>query len=296
LRCSKPGGRKLRGNYVAGIDVGAVYTKAVLLNGDGEVVGMELRPTTMNPSILSRELFSSLIKRCGVGGGEVGEVVATGEGRKAVQFATYVRTDITSFAKGAHHLYPTASLLVDIGGQGIRVMRVDEEGVIMDFKTNDKCSSGTGCFFDTISYALQIPLNEMGSLSLQARNSAKISSTCTIFAESEVVSLMAKGRSKEEILAGINRMVSRRIVALINSLRADGEVFLGGGVAENRGVVKAIEEALGREVVVPDHPIYTSAIGAALFPLSKPAPAKRKEREGREKLSFFRVLLKGVVG
>ena len=210
-------------------------------------------------------MISELLKDHGLTLKNIEHIVATGQGRKAIVFADMVRTEITAFAKGAYLLFPEVQVAVDIGGQGIRVMKMGEMGIISDFRTNDKCSSGTGCFMDTMAYALEIGIDKLGDLSLEALHSETISTTCTVFAESEVVSLVAKGKSKESIVSGLNSMVAKKIAALINATRSHGPVFVGGGVALNTGIIQKLNEMLDRKIVVPPDPQFIGAIGAAVL-------------------------------
>jgi len=251
--------------YELGIDVGAIATKVLLLKDGYEVIGRKASPTTMEPGKLAKAMVNSLLKEHKLTQEEIRDIVATGQGRRAISFADMARTEITAFAKGAYFLCPEASVAVDIGGQGIRVMKMGEMGIISDFRTGTKCSSGTGCFLDTMAVAMAVGIDNVGELSLAAAHPETISTTCTIFAESEVVSLMAKGKSKEDILAGLNEMVAKKITSLINATRSHGPVFLGGGVGLNVGVVETLKKRLDRELFLPDHPQFVCALGAALL-------------------------------
>ena len=248
-----------------GIDVGAIATKVLLLKDGHEVLGRHALPTTMEPGKLAELMVVSLLKEHGLLREDIKHIVATGQGRRAISFADMARTEITAFAKGAYFLCPGASVAVDIGGQGIRVMKMGEMGIISDFKTSDKCSSGTGCFLDTMAVALEVGIDTMGELSLSSRHPETISTTCTIFAESEMVSQVAKGKSKEDILAGLNEMVAKKITSLINATRSHGPVFLGGGVGLNIGVAESLKGSLDRELFVAEHPQFVGALGAALL-------------------------------
>jgi predicted CoA-substrate-specific enzyme activase len=195
----------------------------------------------------------------------IGYIIATGQGRRSVEFADMARTEITTFAKGAHSIDPEVEVVVDIGGHGIRVMKMGEMGIISDFRTNDKCSSGTGCFMDTMAHALEVEIDDVGERSLHSKLAEHVNATCTVFAESEVVSLIAKGKATEDILAGLHQMVARRIVALVNSTQCKGKVLVCGGVARNAGVVDELRKTINREMIVPDMPHMIGALGAALI-------------------------------
>jgi len=262
--------------FELGIDVGAISTKLLLLKNGTEVLGRLARPTTMEPGGLAAEMRDELLASLSLTKADVAHTVATGQGRRAISFADMARTEITAFARAVHFLYPESSVAVDIGGQGIRVMKMGEMGIISDFRTGSKCSSGTGCFLDTMALALEVEMKDMGELSLSSCHPESISTTCTVFAESEVVSLVAKGKSKEDILAGLNGMVAKKVGALINATRSHGPVFLGGGVTLNTGVVEALKQRLDREVLVAEQPQFVGALGAALL---APKPGDEEEAD-----------------
>ncbi len=263
------------GYYELGIDVGAISTKVLLLKDGGDVIGQAALPTTMEPEKLAGSMVDSLLEEHGIGRDDIRHTVATGQGRKAIRFADMARTDITAFARGAYFLFPDASVAVDIGGQGIRVMKMGDMGIISDFRTGSKCSSGTGCFLDTMAVAMAVGIDRIGELSLASTHPENISTTCTVFAESEVISLIAKGKGKEDILAGLNRMVAKKITSLINATRSHGPVFLGGGVGLNTGVINILEGRIDRDVFVPPHPQFVGALGAALL-----APKPEDDEDG----------------
>lgn len=284
--------------YDLGIDVGAISTKVLLLRDGREVAGRRVAQTTMEPDKLAGRMMEELLKEKRLKPEVVTHVVATGQGRKAIGFADMARTEITAFAKGAFFLHPEVEVAVDAGGQGTRVMKIGEMGIISDFRTNIKCSSCTGCFLDAMAIALGVGIEDIGELSMASRNPETINTTCTVFAESEVVSLMAKGRSKEDILAGLNDMVAKKIGRLITATRSRGPVFLGGGVGLNADVMGKLKFTLDREICVPAHPQFVGALGAALL-----APRQadddeddeedEEEYEGGKKGSIFRKLRPG---
>ncbi|MGA1794011.1 MAG: acyl-CoA dehydratase activase [Thermoplasmatota archaeon] len=253
-----------KGPYDLGIDVGAISTKLLLLK-EGDVAGTTLANTSMEPGKLAKKLMNELLKDQGLKRQEIGYIIATGQGRKSVEFADMARTEITAFARGAHRLLPDVDVVVDIGGHGIRVMKMGEMGIVSDFRTNDKCSSGTGCFMDTMAMALEVQIENVGERSLHSKLAEHVNATCTVFAESEVVSLIAKGKATEDILAGLHQMVARKIVALVNSTQSKGKVLVCGGVARNQGVVEELRKIMNREMFVPEMPHMVGALGAALI-------------------------------
>ncbi|MGA1866905.1 MAG: anhydro-N-acetylmuramic acid kinase [Thermoplasmatota archaeon] len=258
------GGGGARGAYDVGIDVGAISTKLLLFR-NGKVEGTTLANTTMEPGKLAGKILQGLLTHKRLEREEIGYIVATGQGRRSVEFADLARTEITTFAKGAHFLVPDVELVVDIGGHGIRVMKLGEMGIISDFRTNDKCSSGTGCFMDTMAMALEVQIDDVGDRSLLSEIAEHVNATCTVFAESEVVSLIAKEKATEDILAGLHQMVARKIVGLVNSTQPKGKVLVCGGVARNSGIVEELRKIMNRDMVVPEMPHMVGALGAALM-------------------------------
>jgi predicted CoA-substrate-specific enzyme activase len=173
-------------------------------------------------------------------------------------------TEISCYARGIHHLYPEVQTVIDIGGQDSKVVAVGPRGRPLDFAMNDKCAAGTGRFLEVMVRALQMELKELGPSALRARRAANISSTCTVFAESEVNSLVAEGADREEIVAGLCRAIAQRVGAMARRVGVEPPVAFAGGVAKNVGVVRALEEALGAQLVVPEEPQIVGALGAAL--------------------------------
>ncbi len=249
---------------VAGLDIGAITIKSVLMKED-QILGYNLTITGMNPGAQAKDLLNRNLQRRGLKLGDVDFIVATGHARHSLDYTRLMKSEITCNAKGAKWLNDHCRLVIDIGGQGIRVIELDEKGEVANFKTNDKCSAGTGCFLDMMSYALQVDLDKMGELSMKACQPMKLSTTCSIFAESEVVSLVARGKKKEDILAGLHDSVARKVSGLAKKWIGKGEIVLVGGVARNIGVRKALESRLGKEVFVPRYPQIVGALGAALL-------------------------------
>lgn len=252
----------------AGIDVGTLYTKLVLMKDD-VVVAMLMERTTMDSATQSRNMLDKALDMSGMPREAEVEVESTGAGRKNVPFASAQKTDYITMTTGARYLHPAARIVIDIGGQGIRIVELDEMGVMQNFRTNDKCSTGTGCFLETMSIALNVEHELMGELGMAAKAPCRIHAICTVFAESEVVSLVAKGRPKEEILAGLYGMVSRKVAAMIRSMGLKRDVVAVGGVARNKGIIEALEKAIHTEVVVPRYPHMVHALGAAMGAASR---------------------------
>jgi predicted CoA-substrate-specific enzyme activase len=249
---------------IAGLDVGSITIKSVLLKDD-RIIGYNLANTGMHPGEEAKDLLIKNLQKRAIRFEDVHHIVATGHGRHSLDFASIIKSEITCNAKGAKRLNDNCRIVIDIGGQGIRVIELDETGEVSNFLTNDKCSAGTGCFLDMMSYALQVDLDKMGEMSIGACQPKKLSTTCSIFAESEVVSLVARGTKKEDILAGLHDSVARKVSGLVKILGIKGEIFLAGGVAQNIGVRKALETRLGRAVYVPRYPQIVSALGATML-------------------------------
>jgi predicted CoA-substrate-specific enzyme activase len=252
-------------DHFLGIDVGSSTTNAVILNSREEVAGYSIVQTESNSTeaaerALERALFEANIDR-----EMIKSTVATGYGRISVPFADKKVTEITCHGLGAYHLYPDTGTVIDLGGQDSKVIRVGSGGRVMDFNMNDKCAAGTGRFLEVMAARLKIPLDELGDLSLRAEQEVQISSTCTVFAESEVVSLVAQNYPKQEIVRGLHRAIVNRMWSLIKSIGIHGGVTMSGGVAKNKGVVVLLEEKLGKAVNLYDEPQILGAIGAALL-------------------------------
>ena len=246
-----------------GIDIGSVATKAVVVR-DGEIVGRSLLRSRAEPQTAAREAVDAALAEAGEP--QAGRVVATGYGRRAIDFADDVVTEITAGARGAHHLgcpWGAPRLIVDLGGQDTKVILLDEDGRVRDFVMNDKCAAGTGRFLEVMAGVLEVPLDHMADTAATARAPAALHATCTVFAESEVISLIAGGAGKEDIIAGLHAAIAARIAQMAKPM-GDHDVFFNGGGARNTGVGAALEAALGRTVYVPPHPQHVVALGAAL--------------------------------
>ena len=250
--------------YRIGIDVGALHTKMVLMKGK-DIVDKAMETTTMDPNTLTKEMLTKMLEKNKLKREDVRSIVSTGQGKASIEFADKDSTEISAFAKAASFLLEKPRMVIDIGGQGIRIMDLDEEGVMSSFRTNDKCSSGTGTFLDTMAQSLAVQPDEMGPLGVCSQCPADVVATCTVFAESEMVSLVAKKVPKEDIIGGLNKMVAKKVAAIANGMGIKGDVLLAGGVAQNESVVKELREKIKHKVVVAKDAQYVGAIGAALL-------------------------------
>jgi predicted CoA-substrate-specific enzyme activase len=219
--------------------------------------------TGYNAEAAGRRVFEELLAELGLASAAVVRIVATGYGRKSVTMADRTVTEIMCHAAGARYLDPSIRSLIDIGGQDSKAVVMDENGRVTNFTMNDKCAAGTGRFLEVMARALEADLDEFGALSLRAEQPAKISSLCTVFAESEVISLIAKGETRENIIAGIHEAIASRVSAMANRIGLIAPILMTGGVARNIGVVRALEKVIGMAVAVSPRAQVAGAIGAA---------------------------------
>lgn len=247
-----------------GIDIGSITTKAALIQ-NGNLEGTLLTPTGYNAKEAGERVFRDLLQVQRKGTGSINRIVATGYGRNSVDFADKAITEITCHAAGARFQDPEIRSVIDIGGQDSKVIALDQEGRVVDFAMNDKCAAGTGRFLEVMARALEVDLDDFGSMSLRANAPAAISSLCTVFAESEVISLISKGEKRENIIAGIHDSIGARVVAMANRIELKDPVGMTGGVARNIGVVKALENKSRRPIRVLALAQLNGAIGAALI-------------------------------
>jgi predicted CoA-substrate-specific enzyme activase len=191
--------------------------------------------------------------------------VGTGYGRRAIPFASEAITEITCHAQGANWVIPETRTIIDIGGQDSKAIRIDAKGNVLNFVMNDKCAAGTGRFFEVMAKVLQLPMERFSSIASMGQHPWKISSVCTVFAESEVVSLRAEKKSREDIIAGLYQAVAYRVGAMARTIGYQDLVVFTGGVAKNHAMARALEEEIGHKIVRPEEPQIMGALGAALF-------------------------------
>ncbi len=249
---------------VAGLDVGSITTETVILDGLG-VLASVILPTGANSRKAAERSLDAALKQARRRKDDLAAIVTTGYGRTSFAPATKAVTEITCHARGAFFIHPGTRTVIDIGGQDSKVIRLDGQGRNVDFQMNDKCAAGTGRFLEVMARALEINVEDLGRLSLDAPRTIKISSMCTVFAESEVVSLIAENQPKEVILRGLHDAIADRIVGMIHRVGIEAEITLTGGVAKNQGVVRALEDRLGFKLYIPPEPQIIGALGAALL-------------------------------
>jgi len=246
----------------AGIDAGAATTKVVLLR-DREIVGYRITDTAFDFLTAAEKMLSGLLSSSDIRREEINKIYATGYGRNAISFADKVVSEITAQTKGVHFLFPGVQGILDVGGQDSKVIAV-EEGKVVDFLMNDKCAAGTGKFLEYTAKALEVAITDLGGLALTSRHPAAITSMCTVFAESEVISLRAGGIVKEDIAAGLIGGIANRIVVMAKRVGLKDNIAFVGGVAKNTGMRVALEMKLGVVLFVPCEPQITGALGAAI--------------------------------
>jgi len=254
-------------SYVMGIDFGSTTAKTVILDLQGRMLSSQVAHMGAVSGEGVAAAIAGALDSAGLAQADIGRTVATGYGRRMLDIADKNYTEITCHARGAVAMVPQARVVIDIGGQDSKVIAVDAQGLVMQFTMNDRCAAGTGKFFEVLARAMQIELEDMGDLALQAKQSLKISSMCATFAETEVISLLAEGQSKADILGGVHAAVATRTVGLVGRVGRKGPIVMTGGVARNKAAVHYIEEALDEKLILPATPQIAGALGAALIGL-----------------------------
>jgi len=253
--------------FVAGIDVGAATAKAVIL-GDGKILGSAVRPTGYDVKVAANKVIQEALEKAGlsISADNLDYVVSTGYARASIGFADKTTTEIICHAKGAHFVIPSTRFIIDMGGQDSKAIEVDQEGNVTNFAMNDKCAAGTGRFLEVMANVLEVEsVAEMGPLALESKRPCTISSTCTVFAETEVVVLRAEGKDRNDLIAGVHKAISARVAAMASSMTVRPDAVFTGGVAKNVGVKKFLEEQFSIGLLVPDEPQIIGALGAALI-------------------------------
>lgn len=253
---------------VAGIDVGSLYTKAVIMNGDRNILSHKIVKSGFEYEKTAQSTLGDALKQSGLTIQDIGYVVSTGYGRAKVTFTDKQISEISCHARAANWLFPEAQTVIDIGGQDSKVILIGEGGQVFNFVMNDKCAAGTGRFLEVMADALSVELKEMGHLASQSKQNVEVSSQCTVFAESEVISHFVAGYDRSDIVAAIHRAIVRRIVAMVGQLGKRERVTMTGGVTKNKGVTCEIEKSLNTTLLISEEPQLAGAIGAALIALS----------------------------
>ena len=258
-------------------------TKAVILNGG--IIASVIGPTGPEQRRLANKVMEEALIQAGISFQTMTFVVSTGYGRINVPFADRQFTEITCHAKGIVSLFPQARTVIDIGGQDVKGIQMDGTGKILDFVMNDKCAAGSGRFIEVIANTLGVPLDQVGDLSLRSVTPAKISNICTIWAQQEVAASLAQRIPISDLLAGVHQSLADRIYRMVLRLKVEDAIIVTGGGGQNRGLLKALSQLLGREILVPEEPLITGAFGAALMgkeiverAKQEHTPLERKER------------------
>ena len=251
-------------SYVAGIDVGSSVTKGVLLL-DGKPISKYMLPTGTDLGTTAEKCIGQLLHSEGLTEKNLSYAVSTGYGRAQVEAADRTVTEITCHGRGAKALVPRAGLVIDIGGQDSKVIRLDEDGMVEDFVMNDKCAAGTGRFLEVMAERLGASLLDFGRMWKAAKKPVNISSTCTVFAESEVISLLSGGIAPEPIIRGLCDAVADRLLGMVHRVGIVPDIVMTGGVSKNSGVKLSLEKKLSQRVLVPAASQYAGAYGAAII-------------------------------
>ena len=250
---------------VVGCDVGSLTAKVVLMD-DSSILAASVIRAKSRPEESAKEVMDMALKEAGLSMDAIEYSVGTGYGRKQIPFANEVVSEIACHGKGGHWLIPSVRTIIDVGGQDAKAIKVDENGNVIQYVYNDKCASGTGRFLEIMAEAMEIRLENMGEISLRSNSPVSISNQCTVFAETEVISLVNDDKEIPDIVSGLHRAMAHRVVALAKSIGIDADVTLAGGVAKNIGMYTAMEDALGVKIKkMKLDPQINGAVGAALF-------------------------------
>ena len=253
--------------YVAGIDVGSTQAKGVILDERGAVVAQALLDMETNMGSAAQVVFQRVLEEAKLSADDIAFTVATGYGRYRVTFGDLQVTEISCHARGAVAEFPRTRTVLDIGGQDTKAIRIGDAGEVNDFAMNDKCAAGTGRFLGAASFALELSLSELGPLALKSTRPVKITTTCTVFAESEIIGHLAKGHRPEDVLMGMHRSIATRCASLVRRVGIIPEVTFTGGVSRNVAMVVLLQEVLGTPLNVSAQGQFMGAIGAGLYAL-----------------------------
>jgi predicted CoA-substrate-specific enzyme activase len=279
--------------YCAGVDIGSTMTKVVITDTTDKILSAIKGPTGPEHRQLANEVMKRALEQANLQLDDISYIVATGYGRLNVPFADAQITELSCHARGVSNIFPNVRTAIDIGGQDAKCLKI-KDGKLIDFVMNDKCAAGTGRFLEITAATLGIRLEDMGDVSLKSTKKIELSNVCTIFAQQEVVALLSRGEKVEDVIAGLHLALASRVATLARRLKIEPDVVLTGGVAKNTGMVKAMKESLGRELLVPEEPLLTGALGAAILArenymkvTSRGEPIPTKSRR-LDKATFFR--------
>ncbi len=265
--------------YAAGVDVGSTQTKAIIINEKREIVARALTDTGANVTRAADRGFAEALLAAGLKREDVAYVVGTGYGRYKVTFGDAQITEISCHARGASLLFPNTRTVIDMGGQDAKGIHIGPDGDVKDFVMNDKCAAGTGRFLANAAEALTLGLDDIGEISMRAKNPVRLTTVCTVFVESDIMSYLAQGKKVEDILGGVHSAIAARTISLVRRVGIEPEVTFTGGVSLNIGMVRALEEKLGMKVNVSPDSHFVGALGAAIFALERALKATGEKRE-----------------
>ena len=253
--------------YTLGIDSGSTSTNAVILDENKNIRAFSVLRTGAKSSQSANAILSDVLSKAALSREDISLIVSTGYGRVSIPFADKNVTEISCHGKGAHFLFPDVHTILDIGGQDSKAIRLNENGDVVDFVMNDKCAAGTGRFLEMMARSLEISIDELGPVSLRSKEDIEISSMCSVFAESEVISLIAQNKEISDIAHGIHRAIAGKAMSLLKKVGLNAGFMMTGGVAKNPGVVAVLEKQLGEKINIYEEPEIVGALGAALFGL-----------------------------
>ncbi|MFK4786032.1 acyl-CoA dehydratase activase [Fusobacterium sp. MFO224] len=263
-------------HYTVGVDIGSSSSKAVILKNGKEIIATDVLQVGIG-SKGPKVILEIVLKKSKIERKNIDQIVVTGYGRFTFDEADKQISEISCHAKGIHFLVPEAKTIIDIGGQDAKAISLNSKGKINQFFMNDKCAAGTGRFITVMSKVLEIPLDEMKDYDKKADAPVTVSSTCTVFAESEVISQLAKGATTENIVAGVHNSVAHKVGGLAKRTPLEDNVVMCGGVAKNTGVVRALRETLNRNIIVAPNPQLTGALGAAIYAYEEILKKRRED-------------------
>jgi len=254
--------------YFAGIDVGAVATKVILIN-QGDVISSHIRPSGKSYKDAAKAAMDEALAKAGVTITDISHTIATGYGANNVPFTNQQASEITCLGAGINRLFPSARTIVDIGGLNFKVIKIDNRGKPCNFEFSDKCAAGSGKLLQLMSRILQVDLDKIGDLSLTSQSPVKFTTSCAVFTESEVISRIAEGATKSDILAGIHEVISNKVATLLQRVRFEEDCAATGGAIKDTGLVRSIEDKVGIKLLIPEEPQIVAAVGAALIAQEK---------------------------
>ena len=255
--------------YVMGVDSGSTSTNAVIMDQDRKIKAFSVVRTGAKSGESADKILKEVLEKAGLKREDISWIVSTGYGRVSIPYADETVTEISCHGRGAHYFNPKIRTILDIGGQDSKGIKLSDKGEVIDFVMNDKCAAGTGRFLEMIARTLEVDISELGTIALQSTEDIEITSMCSVFAESEVISLIANNKEKTDIANGICRAIANKSFSLLKRVGMEGEYMMTGGVAKNPGVVRAVEEKIGAKLYICPEPEIVGATGAAMYALDR---------------------------